>query len=110
MVKIIRTDDTPYPDRKRAACRNSDLDFHADDAATQWLAKRVCSRCSEIEKCLAYALVNEPYGVWGGLTEAERRKLKRRIARVMCPGCSSVDILEADGGEVCLACGLSWNV
>lgn len=37
-------------------------------------AKRICSSCAVRGECLEYALsVREPYGIWGGLTELERR-------------------------------------
>jgi WhiB family redox-sensing transcriptional regulator len=40
-------------------------------------AKAVCAQCPVREKCLAKALRNnEEYGVWGGLTATERRRLK----------------------------------
>ena len=39
-------------------------------------AKSICRVCPVIRECLDYALaINEPYGIWGGLTEAERRQL-----------------------------------
>ena len=42
-------------------------------------AKRVCATCEVREECLQYALANdERFGIWGGLSERERRKLKRR--------------------------------
>jgi WhiB family redox-sensing transcriptional regulator len=45
-------------------------------------AKAVCGRCSVSEQCLQYALeTNQDSGVWGGLSEDERRALKRRAAR-----------------------------
>lgn len=46
-------------------------------------AKAICSVCSCREVCLEYALeIREPYGIWGGLTEAERRQVlaRRRTA------------------------------
>lgn len=40
-------------------------------------AKRICMGCSVLDECLAYALeTNQQHGVWGGLSERERRKLK----------------------------------
>lgn len=40
------------------------------------LAKSICRSCPVRERCLDYALDNrEPYGIWGALTERERRKL-----------------------------------
>ena len=39
-------------------------------------AKAICRRCPAIKECLEYALrVREPYGVWGGRSEAERALL-----------------------------------
>ncbi|MFC3983417.1 WhiB family transcriptional regulator [Streptosporangium jomthongense] len=41
-------------------------------------AKKVCSSCEVRAACLEYALATrQPYGVWGGLTEHERRPLLR---------------------------------
>ena len=45
-------------------------------------AKQVCAQCPVIENCLQYAIEsNQDSGVWGGLSEDERRALKRRAAR-----------------------------
>jgi WhiB family transcriptional regulator, redox-sensing transcriptional regulator len=45
-------------------------------------AKRVCARCAVREQCLEFALAsNQDAGVWGGLTEDERRSLKRARQR-----------------------------
>ena len=42
-------------------------------------AKRVCLTCDVRNECLEYALQNdERFGIWGGLSERERRKLKKR--------------------------------
>lgn len=42
-------------------------------------ARELCGRCAVREPCLEYALyVQEPYGIWGGLNELERRRLLRR--------------------------------
>ena len=39
-------------------------------------AKRICADCPVRQECLDYAMrVHEPFGIWGGLTEAERRQL-----------------------------------
>lgn len=40
--------------------------------------RRVCGGCPVRPECLAYALNNCDDGIWGGLTEAERRQIKRR--------------------------------
>lgn len=39
-------------------------------------AKQICAGCAVRRECLGYALtIHEPHGIWGGLTEAERRAL-----------------------------------
>jgi len=45
-------------------------------------AKAVCGRCEVVETCLAWAIESgQDAGVWGGMSEDERRALKRRNAR-----------------------------
>ena len=45
---------------------------HAREAA----AKAVCAECEVRDECLDWALaVDEPHGVWGGMSESERREL-----------------------------------
>lgn len=45
-------------------------------------AKQVCARCDVVDTCLKWALENgQDAGVWGGMSEDERRSLKRRAAR-----------------------------
>jgi WhiB family redox-sensing transcriptional regulator len=47
-------------------------------------AKAICQVCPVMTECLEFALeIREPYGIWGGLTETERRQvLTRRAATV----------------------------
>lgn len=47
-------------------------------------AKAICGVCPVNSECLEFALqIKEPYGIWGGLTEAERRQtMARRAASV----------------------------
>jgi len=45
-------------------------------------AKAVCHRCEVVATCLSWAIASgQDAGVWGGLSEDERRALKRRSAR-----------------------------
>ncbi|MBB1254629.1 WhiB family transcriptional regulator [Streptomyces sp. OF3] len=74
--------------RHRAVCREEDpeLFFPIGNTGPALMqieeAKSVCRRCPVREQCLAWALdTNESTGVWGGLSEDERRRLKRRAAR-----------------------------
>ena len=44
-------------------------------------AKAICNVCPSREPCLEYALgIREPYGIWGGMTEAERREVLIKTA------------------------------
>ncbi|WP_331722310.1 WhiB family transcriptional regulator [Streptomyces canus] len=79
---------TDAPDRPRPACVGEDpeLFFPIGDTGPALLqieeAKAVCRRCPLIESCLQGALERgEAAGVWGGLSEKERRSLQRRAAR-----------------------------
>ena len=71
--------------RHRAACRDEDpeLFFPIGTSGPAVLqveqAKAVCRRCHVTEDCLRWALeTGQDAGVWGGLSEEERRVLKRR--------------------------------
>src|SRR5215471_5931995 len=74
--------------RHRAICRDEDpeLFFPIGNTGPALLqieqAKTVCRRCPVVQDCLAWALESgQDAGVWGGLSEDERRALKRRNAR-----------------------------
>lgn len=62
-----------------AACRNSEPDDLFVQGAAQNRAKAVCFGCKVRTECLADALDNgTEFGIWGGMTERERRALLRR--------------------------------
>lgn len=74
--------------RNRAACLEADpeLFFPIGSTGPALLqieeAKDVCRACPVVEPCLAWALeTGQDAGVWGGLSEDERRALKRRTSR-----------------------------
>ncbi|MFC4001892.1 WhiB family transcriptional regulator [Prauserella oleivorans] len=78
--------------RHRAACRDEDpeLFFPVSDmgpgAQQTAEAKSICARCPVRDQCLSYALDNGlDFGVFGGLTERERRELVRRRNRTNQP-------------------------
>jgi WhiB family redox-sensing transcriptional regulator len=65
--------------RRQAACRNGDPDRLFVRGAAQREAKLVCFGCPVRTECLAEALDHRiEFGVWGGMTERERRALLRR--------------------------------
>lgn len=66
-----------------AACKGRDPDDLFVMGAAQNVAKRICKQCPVRYECLADALDNKiEFGVWGGMTERERRALLRRHPRV----------------------------
>jgi WhiB family redox-sensing transcriptional regulator len=67
----------------RAACRDTDPDELFVQGAAQNRAKTRCFGCVVRTECLADALDNRvEFGVWGGMTERERRALLRRRPEV----------------------------
>ena len=75
--------------RNRAACLEAEpeLFFPIGNTGPALVqieeAKTVCSRCEVVEACLNWAMeAGQDAGVWGGMSEDERRALKRRNARV----------------------------
>lgn len=73
-------DDGPLAWQERALCAQTDPEaFFPEKGGSTREAKRVCATCEVREECLEYALAHdERFGIWGGLSERERRKLKRR--------------------------------
>ncbi|MGA5799167.1 WhiB family transcriptional regulator [Streptomyces cellulosae] len=64
---------------KRGLCRTADPDELFVEGAAQNRAKALCTGCPSRTECLAYALDHRiEHGVWGGMTERERRALLRR--------------------------------
>ena len=63
--------------QESAVCRSVDPDlFFPEQAGPSHEAKRVCAACPVRIECLAYALAHrDRYGIWGGLTARERRRL-----------------------------------
>ena len=64
--------------RLQAACHGTDLDvFYPERGESAGPARQVCARCPVRQPCLEYALSNRiVHGIWGGLTERERRPLQ----------------------------------
>lgn len=65
--------------QRLAACRGGDPDALFVQGAEQNVAKKICKGCPVRLECGAVALDNRiEFGVWGGMTERERRALLRR--------------------------------
>lgn len=63
-----------------AGCRDTDTElFYPELGKRSARAQRICAGCPVRQACLDHALrVGEAHGVWGGLTEDERRAVRRR--------------------------------
>ena len=66
--------------QERALCAQTDPEaFFPEKGGSTREAKRVCLSCEVRVECLDYALANdERFGIWGGLSERERRRVKKR--------------------------------
>jgi WhiB family redox-sensing transcriptional regulator len=78
VVRPEDVDDLGWQDR--ALCAQTDPEaFFPEKGGSTREAKRVCRSCEVRSDCLDYALENdERFGIWGGLSERERRRLKRQ--------------------------------
>jgi WhiB family transcriptional regulator, redox-sensing transcriptional regulator len=80
---VLADDDGEQPDwQERALCAQTDPEaFFPEKGGSTREAKRICLGCEVRAECLEYALAHdERFGIWGGLSERERRRLKRRAS------------------------------
>lgn len=73
--------------QERSLCRQTDPDMfffdHGREAAN---AKRICASCPVQAECLQDAVArNEEWGIWGGMTGPERRKIAKQIRTNLRP-------------------------
>jgi WhiB family redox-sensing transcriptional regulator len=67
--------------RERAACKGETESFFSHDKNSLDRARALCASCEVRGECLEAALdATDLHGVWAGLTEAQRRVLRRRRA------------------------------
>jgi WhiB family redox-sensing transcriptional regulator len=75
----LPSDETDW--HERALCAQTDPEaFFPEKGGSTREAKKICTGCEVRAECLSYALANdERFGIWGGLSERERRRLKRSV-------------------------------
>ena len=80
LTLVAGIDDGASAWQATALCAQTDPEaFFPEKGGSTREAKSVCKVCEVKQECLEYALAHdERYGIWGGLSERERRKLKRR--------------------------------
>ena len=81
VVSLFGVADPALSWQERALCAQTDPEaFFPEKGGSTREAKKVCAQCEVRAECLQYALEHdERFGIWGGLSERERRKLKRRL-------------------------------
>ena len=100
--------DMPWADK--AACAGTDPEaFFPDRGGNPHPAKKVCRDCPVRQQCLDYALKHaENWGIWGGLTDNERRSIRRGhhppIWRPECGTAAGADKHYKRGEPVCGPC------
>jgi len=81
LVLVMGVEEDSIAWQASALCAQTDPEaFFPEKGGSTREAKSVCKTCTVKQECLDYALENdERYGIWGGLSERERRKLRRRV-------------------------------
>ncbi|HEV7564821.1 MAG: WhiB family transcriptional regulator, redox-sensing transcriptional regulator [Microbacteriaceae bacterium] len=79
-VRSNVNDDNPLAWQSDSLCAQTDPEaFFPEKGGSTRDAKKICATCEVKSQCLEYALANdERFGIWGGLSERERRKLRKR--------------------------------
>ncbi len=77
---LVEADSDELGWQERALCAQTDPEaFFPEKGGSTREAKKVCQTCEVRAECLEAALGNdERFGIWGGMSERERRKLKKR--------------------------------
>jgi hypothetical protein len=106
---------------RRAACQDSPIDFLANAEAQEPdpAAKAICDGdpetgqppCPVRVECMATALDGDEWGVRAGTSHWQRRQLRRRYRRAMCPVCRVEGgiLIELGTAQACLTCAVSWR-
>jgi len=79
LAPAMGDDDGELAWQEEALCAQTDPEaFFPEKGGSTREAKRICVGCEVKAECLTYALMHdERFGIWGGLSERERRRLKR---------------------------------
>ena len=75
----MEVDKLPEEIIKKRLCRNAPLDWFYPDKGSFPIGKRICVKCEVSDECLQFAIENEiRFGVWGGLTDFQRKKISKQ--------------------------------
>lgn len=80
LIEALAVDDLSWQDYSN--CRGADADlFFPERGASTRKAKAICGACEVRVECLEFAIVqSEKFGIWGGLSERERRRIRKERA------------------------------
>ena len=80
LIEALVLDRLSWQDLANCSGADQDLFFPERGASTR-KAKAICAACAVKEECLEFAITQgERFGIWGGLSERERRKIRRQRA------------------------------
>jgi Transcription factor WhiB len=83
----------------KAACKNSPTDwFYPEGAEIRPEVLPMCGICPVMDECRDYAVVYEEWGIWGGLTASQRRRVRKEFGIVLS---QSVTLRKAPYHENC---------
>jgi len=77
LIDALAVDDLAWQDYSN--CRGADADlFFPERGASTRKAKAICNACQVKAECLEFAIIqSEKFGIWGGLSERERRRIRK---------------------------------
>jgi WhiB family transcriptional regulator, redox-sensing transcriptional regulator len=98
--------------RELAACRGAGLElFFPERGESAEPARRLCAACPVRQPCLDYAITNRiTYGIWGGLSERERRALRSGWVRASRRGRDRAILAAEAAGYTAAAIGRSFGL
>lgn len=77
LIDALAVDDLAWQDYSNCAGADADLFFPERGASTR-KAKAICNACQVKAECLEFAIQqSEKFGIWGGLSERERRRIRK---------------------------------
>ncbi|MDO4792462.1 MAG: WhiB family transcriptional regulator [Buchananella hordeovulneris] len=80
---LLGGEESDHAWRDLALCAQTDPDaFYPEKGGSTLPAKAVCANCEVRQQCLEFALEHdERYGIWGGMSDRERRRYKRNLGK-----------------------------
>jgi hypothetical protein len=108
IIDLFSADDVAW--QTDVPCNDAGFDFIPDTETQAGLAEaqQWCRTCPVRTQCLAWAMLYQAEGYWGGTTTYQRNQLRRVRTRAKCPLCLATSLVYTDPHELCLACGVSW--